>query len=107
MPVFLLDADNYVIAAAVRVLGFADCQIDGFALGVAMTDDLALLVHHVPAVLGFVVIDMKGVVGTGFDCWFGHDQCPLSTLLTFLRLLPTFFTALRTVAAFFFVFFAS
>ena len=107
MPVVLLDADDHIIAAAVGVLGFADCQVDGFVLGVAMADDFALLVHHVPAVLGFVVIDMKGVVGTGLGCWFGHDQRPLSALLTFLRLLPTFFTALRTVAAFFFVFFAS
>ena len=62
MPVVLLDADHHVIAAAVGLLGFADCQIDGVALGVAMADDLAFLVYHIPAVLCFVVIDMKGVV---------------------------------------------
>jgi hypothetical protein len=107
MPVVLLDADHNVIAAAVGVLGFADCQIDGFTLGVAMADDLAFLVNHIPAALGFIVIDMKGVVGTSLDCWFGHDQRLLRALVTFLRLLPTFFTAWRTAAAFFFVFFAT
>jgi hypothetical protein len=62
MPVILLDADHHVIAAAVSMLCFPDGQIDSFALGVAMADDLALLIHNIPAFLGFVVIDMKGVV---------------------------------------------
>ncbi|MBA2587941.1 MAG: hypothetical protein H0U98_04875 [Alphaproteobacteria bacterium] len=74
MPVVLLDTDHNVIAAAVGVSGFADCQIDCFALSMAVADDLALLVNHIPAALGFIVIDMKGVVGTSLDCWFGHDQ---------------------------------
>ena len=67
MPVLLLDTDDHVIAAAMRVLSFADCQVDSFALGVAMTDMLALLVHDVPAIQGFVMIDVKGVVRTGLD----------------------------------------
>jgi hypothetical protein len=33
MPIVLLDADDDVIAAAVGMLGFANCQVDGFALG--------------------------------------------------------------------------
>ena len=62
MPVFLFDADDHVVAPAVRVLGFANGEVDSFALIVAMTDHPALVVYDVPAILGFVVIDMKGVL---------------------------------------------
>ena len=72
MPIILLNTDDHVIAAAMRVLGFADCQVDGFALGVAMPDHLAVLVHHIPAILGFVVINVDGLVRTGLHRWFGH-----------------------------------
>ena len=107
MSVWLFDADNDVITPAVVVLGFPDGKFDRFALVAAMADYSSCVVDHVPSILGLVVVDMDGVVRTGFGGCLCHDQRPRRALPTFLRLLPTFLTALRTVDGFFLVFLAS
>ena len=107
MAVRLLDADHHVIAHAVQVLGLLDRQIDGIVLVVSMPDHATFVVDNIPAIQRFVVVDMNGVVRTGFGGGFGHLQRPRRALPTFSRLLPTFLTALRTLEAFFLVFLAS
>lgn len=72
MAVRLLDADYDVVAMPVQVLGFLNRQIDGVILVVAMTDDPAVLVHHIPAILGFIVVDMDGVLRAGLGGSLGH-----------------------------------
>lgn len=106
MPVRLLNADHDIAAVPMQMLGLVDGQIDGVILVMAVTDHRAVLVNHIPTILGLIVVDMNRMVGARFGS-FGHDQRPRRALPTFLRLLPTRLTALRTAEADFLVFFAS
>jgi hypothetical protein len=49
------------------MLGLPDRQVDGLALVVTMSDHSALVIHYVPTIVRFVVIDMKGVLRTGLS----------------------------------------
>jgi hypothetical protein len=95
MAIRLLNADHGIIPTAVRLLRFLDGQIDGLTLIMAVADDAPFLIGHVPAVLRRVVVNVIGVIGTGLLGGLCHYR-PLSVLVTRLRLLPAFFTALRT-----------
>lgn len=79
MTVRLLDTDNDIVPAAVHVLGFTDREIDRFRLIVAVPDHPAVMINDIPTILGFVVIDMEGLIGTGLARGFGHisDRGPL------------------------------
>lgn len=108
MAIRLFDTDHDIVAAAVDAVRFPYSQIDRLALVVTMANHPALLVGHIPAILRLIVTDMECVIGAALGCdSLGHHLRPRSALPTFLRLLPTFLTALRTVEAFFFVFLAS
>lgn len=106
MPIRLFDADHDIAAVTMKMLRLVDCQIDGVILVMAMTSYRAILVDYIPTVLGLIMVDMDGIIGAGFGS-SAHDQRPRRALPTFLRLLPTRLTALRTAEADFLVFFAS
>jgi hypothetical protein len=57
----LLDTDHDIIAAPVDVMGFADCQLDGFFPVLAMAKYPALKIDHIPPIEDRVMIHMKGM----------------------------------------------
>jgi hypothetical protein len=72
MPIRLFDAHHDIVATTMVMPRFADRQIDGFALVLAMADDPAILIDNVPSVLGLIVVDMIGVLRTALFGLFGH-----------------------------------
>lgn len=79
MSVRLLYADHNIVAVAVGMLRLTDGQIDGLALMMAMPDHPAVMVDDIPAILSFVVIDIKGQIGTGILRRLGHLSGPAAT----------------------------
>jgi hypothetical protein len=67
MPVRLLDAYHDITIGLLRL---ADRQFDGLGLAIAMGNDPAFLVDHVPMLA--MTVDMEGVIGTGP----GHFSAP-------------------------------
>jgi len=76
MTVRLLNADQGIIPPAVNVLGFADREIDRFALVMAVSDHPAIMVDYVPTVVRLIEIDMEGGVCAGPACWLCHQRPP-------------------------------
>ena len=66
MAVRLFNTNHHIITVAMCVLCFTDSQIDRFTLIVAMADHTACVVHNVPAIMGFVVVDVVGLIGAAF-----------------------------------------
>ena len=64
MSVRLFDAPNHIIAPAMTMLCLSDSQIYGFALIVTVPDHSPFVIDYIPAILGLVMVDVKGVLRT-------------------------------------------
>lgn len=62
MTVRLFYAYYNIATSAVAALGFANGEVNGLALVMAVPNHTAFIIDYVPAVLRFIVVDVKGVL---------------------------------------------
>jgi hypothetical protein len=62
MTVRLFDAYHNIATSAVAVLSFANGEVNGLALVMAVSNHAAFIIDDVPAVLRFIVVNVKGVL---------------------------------------------
>jgi hypothetical protein len=62
MTVRLFDAYYNIATSAVAVLSFANGEVNGLNLVMAVPNHPAFIVDYVPAILRFIMVDVEGVL---------------------------------------------
>ena len=68
MAIRLLYADKDIIAQAVTMLRFPDCEIDRLALVIRVANHPTIMVNYVPAIAHFIEVHVESCVRASLAC---------------------------------------